>query len=152
MKPITLLLASLFATAALALAEGVPVDRKTEKAADTPEYTGPDDWPAMMAHVELQNAGLINNDDVVSSPPKVIRIASEKIGEDLYRQVHLITFKRKSGQILKVMTVNNVSSVESSKSAVDVYIISAKYSTNSLKVESYDKATEPPVKPKADSK
>ena len=131
MKPITLIIASLFATATLALAEGIPQDRKT------PNYTGPDDWPAMMAHGQLQNAGLINNDDVVSSPPKVIRIASERIGDDLYRQVHLITFKRKSGQILKVMTVSNVSSVESSKSAVDVYIISAKYSTNSLKVERY---------------
>ena len=54
------------------------------------------------------------------------RIASEKIGTDLYRQVHMIQFVETSGVKINAITVNDASSEECSMSKVDVYVISKK--------------------------
>ncbi len=90
-------------------------------AAKSPECEG---WPTSMAFVHLKNAGLTDNSRTDPSKATAIRIASEKIGKDLYRQVHRITFRETSGTNIEVITSNNASSEECSMSAVDVFVVS----------------------------
>lgn len=76
-----------------------------------------------MAFVHLKNDGLIQNETTDFAKTTVVRVASEKIGKDLYRQVHKITFFDKSGHKIEVITVNDASHVECSMSGVEVFVI-----------------------------
>ena len=86
-----------------------------------PQCDGPGQWPASMAFVHLKNAEMISNEDIDFSKTKVKRIASEKIDETLHRQVHSVTFARKSGELIKVITIHSASMEECSMSNVEVY-------------------------------
>jgi hypothetical protein len=92
--------------------------------ADAPDCTGREDWPAGMAYAALKNAGILDASTVDFYKTKVTRLASEKIGADLYRQVHRVRFVRTSGKPVVVITVNNVSDTECSRSGVEVYVVS----------------------------
>ena len=91
--------------------------------AKTPDCTQPDAWPGGMAFTRLKNAGVLNNDSLDFTKTKVTRLASEKIGKDLYRQVHMVRFVKKSGERVDAITVNEVSEQECSMSDVDVYLV-----------------------------
>ena len=77
-----------------------------------------------MAFVHLRNAGLTENEKLDFSKTKTTRLASEQIGKDLYRQVHLVTFIEKSGKTIEVITRNDASNEECSMSGVEVYVVS----------------------------
>jgi hypothetical protein len=89
--------------------------------AKSPDCTG---WPTNMAFVHLKNAGLTDNDKLDPSKTKVIRLASEKIGKDLYKQIHRIIFTEKMGDTIEVITSNEASNEECSMSGVEVFVIS----------------------------
>lgn len=91
--------------------------------AKSPDCTGPNRYPASVAFVYLKNAGITTNNKVDFDKTKVMRLASEKIGKDLYRQVHYIVFTEKSGVKIDVITVNDASSEECSMSGVEVFIV-----------------------------
>jgi hypothetical protein len=91
--------------------------------ATDPDCTGVERWPARMAFVHLKNATLIDNERVDFTKTSVVRLASEKVGKDLYRQVHRIQFIEKSGARLEVITVSDASHVEYSMSGVDVFVV-----------------------------
>lgn len=91
--------------------------------AKDPDCTGVDRWPTKMAFLDLKDAGLTDNDKLDFSKTKTIRLASEKIGKDLYRQVHYIIFTEKSGNTIEVITSNEVSNEECSMSGVDVFVV-----------------------------
>ena len=91
--------------------------------AKDPDCTGVDHWPTAMAFVHLKNAGITDNNKVDFTKTKTVRLASEKIGKDLYRQIHQIKFTEKSGIILEVITINDASNEECSMSGVDVFVI-----------------------------
>ncbi|HEY9097715.1 MAG TPA: hypothetical protein VIN38_02480 [Thiobacillus sp.] len=101
--------------------------------AKTPDCTKPDAWPAGMAFTHLKNAGELDNNVLDFSQTKVTRLASEKIGKDLFRQVHLVKFVKQSGDIVLAMTVNEVSSQECSMSNVDVFLVSKQLGDYSAK-------------------
>ena len=92
--------------------------------AQHPDCTGKDRWPAGMAHAHLKNAGIIDNYKVDFDKTKTVRLASEKIGDDLYRQIHHVTFTEYSGNLIEAITMNDASNQECSMSGVDVYLIS----------------------------
>lgn len=92
--------------------------------AKNPDCTHPDAWPSGMAFSQMKNAGLVDNDILDFTKTKVIRLASEKVGKDVYRQVHLVHFIKKSGEKVDAITVNEVSHQECSMSDVDVYVVS----------------------------
>ncbi len=77
-----------------------------------------------MAFVHLKNAGITDNIKLDFSKTKTVRLASEKIGEDLYRQIHRVTFTEKNGNIIEVITVNDCSSKECSMGGVEVFVVS----------------------------
>lgn len=92
--------------------------------AKDPDCAGVDRWPTSMAFVHLKNAGITTNENIDFKKTKTTRLASEKVGEDLYRQIHLITFTEKSGNTISVITSNEASSEECSMSGVDVFVVS----------------------------
>jgi hypothetical protein len=77
-----------------------------------------------MAFAHLKNAGLTDNSQTDPTKAVAIRLASEKIGTDLYRQVYRITFHTNSGNDIEVITSSNASSEECSMSDVDVFVVS----------------------------
>lgn len=88
-----------------------------------PDCSGVDRWPTSMAFVHLKNAGITSNEALDFAKTETTRLASEEIGENLYRQVHLIRFIEKSGRTIEVVTINDASSVECSMSGVEVFVI-----------------------------
>ena len=92
--------------------------------AATPDCTGTNRWPVMMALTHLKNASLITNETIDHAATKVVRLASEESANGLFRQIHLITFITKAGSTFQVVTANDASSVECSMSEVTVYVIS----------------------------
>lgn len=119
MKPV-----SLSRPLAAAVAAAFSLWPLTAAAERTPDYTDPGRWPTMMAFVNLKNAGLTDNAKVDFNRTKTVRLASEKIGPDLYRQVHRIIFTQRAGPPLEVITINNVSREEGSMSEVEVFVVS----------------------------
>lgn len=77
-----------------------------------------------MAFVHLKNAGLTDNSLTDPTKATAVRLATEKIGKDLYRQVYRVTFHVTSGQDIEVITSSNASFEECSMSAVDVFVVS----------------------------
>jgi hypothetical protein len=63
-------------------------------------------WPTNMALTHLKNAGLIDIPSVIEAQTKAVRLASEKIGKDLYQQVYDITFHTRDGKTIEVITKN----------------------------------------------
>ena len=78
----------------------------------------------MSASVALVNAGILDRYELDRSKTTTKRLASEQIGKDLYRQIHLITFTENTGKVVEVITSNEVSSVECSMSDVKVFVVS----------------------------
>lgn len=92
--------------------------------AKSPDCAYPEGWPSSMAFTYLKNAGLVNNEVLDFTKTTTKRLASEKIDKDLYRQVHLVRFFKKTGEQVVVITVNDASHEECSMSGVDVYVVS----------------------------
>jgi hypothetical protein len=92
--------------------------------AKDPDCSGTERWPTKMAFVHLKNAGITDNEKLDFTKTKTVRLASERIGKDLFRQIHHVTFSEKTGNTIEVITVNNASSEECSMSGVDVFVIS----------------------------
>ena len=88
---------------------------------------GPDcrgSWPTNMAFVQLKNAGLIDNSSADFPKTKTLRLASEKIGKDLWHQVYQVTFTLKSGDTIYAIAVHDASEEECSMSGVEVFVVS----------------------------
>lgn len=101
--------------------------------AGSPDCTYFDAWPSSMAFVELKNAGLADNESLDFSKTTIVRLASEKIGKHLYRQVHRVRFVKKTGEQIEVITANDASHQECSMSDVDVYVVSQRLPKNTGK-------------------
>ncbi len=91
--------------------------------AGSPRCDGPGNWAASMSQATLKNAGVADYGTIDFSKTRVIRIASEKIGKDLYRQVHRIIHTKTSGSTLEVIAVNDASHAERSASGVEVFLV-----------------------------
>jgi hypothetical protein len=88
---------------------------------------GPDcsgGWPTTMTLVHLKNAGMTDNEKVDSAKTKTTRMASEKIGKDLYHQVYDVQYTEKSGKLIEAIAVHNASSEECSMTGVEVFVVS----------------------------
>jgi tRNA(Met) C34 N-acetyltransferase TmcA len=87
---------------------------------------GPDcsgGWPTKMSFVELKNAGLVDNESIDSSKTKTVRVASERIGKGLWRQVYHVTFTKRSGDRIDAIAVHDASDEECSMSGVEVFVV-----------------------------
>lgn len=96
------------------------------------EAAGPScpSWPTNMSYTVLKNAGLTDESKLDLSRTKAVRLASEKIGKDRYRQIYDITFREKSGGEIRVVTSSVASSDECSISSVDIYVVARKFNSD----------------------
>ena len=94
------------------------------QAAEIPDCSGPDHWPANMALVNMKNAGILTNDQVDFKKTTSKKLSYENIGKDLYRQVHLVTFERKDHKLLQAIVLSDASSEECSMGDAQVFVIS----------------------------
>jgi hypothetical protein len=92
--------------------------------AANPNCAGVNRWATSMAFVHLKNAGLTDNEKLDFTKTETVRLASEKVGTDLYRQLHYIVFTEKAGATIEVITMNDASNEECSMSGVEVFVVS----------------------------
>jgi hypothetical protein len=92
--------------------------------AKVPECASPNQAPAKLALGWLVSAGLTEMDKVDTAKTKVLRLAAENIGNERYRQVHLITFTEKNGRTLEALTNSVAWKRECSMYATEVFVIS----------------------------
>src|SRR5699024_7333860 len=79
--------------------------------AGNPKCDGPDNWAASMVYTDLKNAHVIVPDKIDFARTKVEDLAHQKIGKDsygndLYRQVFLVTYFEKSGKRIQAVAVS----------------------------------------------
>jgi hypothetical protein len=107
-----LLLALLFSTAS------------ASAAVKAPDCSGPNQWAANMAFVYMKNAGIVTNDQLDFKKTTSVKLSYEKIGKDLYRQVHLVTYERKDRRLVQAIVWNDASLEECSMGDTQVFVIS----------------------------
>ena len=106
---------------ALALAVESNAQSSSEKV-NGPDCSG--GWPTNMTFVHMKNAGLVDNSSIDFSKTKTVRLASQKVGKDLWHQVYDVTYTKKSGEAIEAIAVHDASAEECSMTGVDVYVIS----------------------------
>src|SRR5215475_8016598 len=94
--------------------------------AKDPDCGGPNHWPAAMVFAAMKNAKIVTNDQIDFNRTQATRIASEKIGPDLWRQVHLVRYFRRDGSALEAIAVSDSSQEECSMGDVQTFVISEK--------------------------
>ncbi len=88
---------------------------------------GPDcsgGWPTNMAQSTVKNAGLLTTADIDFLKTSTIRLASEYVAKDLWHQVYLVKFSKKSGGDLEAIVIHDASMEECSMTAVQVFLVS----------------------------
>lgn len=83
-------------------------------------------WPKNITPLILKNVRITDPVQLDDSMTTAVRIASEKIGKDLWRDVYHITFYKHTGRAIEVITSSEVSSVECSMSDPVVWVVSQK--------------------------
>lgn len=96
--------------------------------AGNPDCSSPDGYAASMAFAYLKNAGLTTNEKIDWNKTKVTELAHQKVGKDLYKQVHLVIYTEKDGKQFAIIAVNNASSEECSMDGPDLYLVSTYWS------------------------
>jgi len=79
--------------------------------------------------VLLKNAGITDNGKVDFSKTKTVRVASEKIGNDLWHQVYDVVYTEHSGRTIEAIAVHDASQEECSMTGVDLYVVSQRLSS-----------------------
>jgi hypothetical protein len=95
--------------------------------------SGPDcsgGWPTNMAFVLMKNAGITDNNEIDFSKTKTVRIASERVDKDLWRQVYDVTFTERSGGKIEAIAVHEASREECSMTGVELYVVSRHLSSD----------------------
>jgi hypothetical protein len=77
-----------------------------------------------MAFVLLKNADITTNSKIDFSKTQTVRLASEKIGKDLYHQVYDVIFTEYSGRTIESIAVNDASHEECSMTEVELFVVS----------------------------
>ncbi|ASW00487.1 hypothetical protein CJU94_17315 [Paraburkholderia aromaticivorans] len=83
-------------------------------------------WPKHITPLILKNVGITDPVKIDDAKTRAVRIASEKIGKDLWRDVYDITFHERTGRAIEVITSSEVSSLECSMSDPVVWVVSQK--------------------------
>jgi hypothetical protein len=77
-----------------------------------------------MTLVLLKDAGVTDNDKIDFSKTATKRIASQRIGKDLFHQVYDVIYSEKSGRKIEAIAVHDASDEECSMTGVELYVVS----------------------------
>ncbi|MDG6094277.1 hypothetical protein LOC54_03990 [Acetobacter sp. AN02] len=81
-------------------------------------------WSESMAAVKLKNAGYLSEEELAAPKISSRVLAFQKVRTDLYREVFYMTFTRKNGVRINVITRNDMTPTECSGSGVEVFMVS----------------------------
>jgi hypothetical protein len=89
-----------------------------------PRCDQPDNWAALSSFAKLKNEGIVGPLDIDLAKTSVEHLGSTRLGKNLWRQVHHITYKSSSGvALLEIIAVNEATDEECSGSGVDIFLI-----------------------------
>ncbi len=77
-----------------------------------------------MAQSLLKNDGLLKPDEIDFSKTQTTRLASERLRNDLWHQVYLVSFTSRSGERIQAIVVHDASMEECSMTGVQVFVVS----------------------------
>ncbi|MBS1002926.1 hypothetical protein [Acetobacter thailandicus] len=80
-------------------------------------------WPLGITWGKLKNEGYVTPEDYAPNSPTAKLLAFGKVKKNLYRQVYLLTYSRKSKKPIYVITTNDVNNEECSAGPVEVFLI-----------------------------
>jgi hypothetical protein len=89
--------------------------------AKDPDCTYREAWPLSQAQGIMTGTGQLDPTQVDFKTSTITQIASQRISEDLYRQIQLVRFVYKDGRVIPAITTHDASHVECSESDVDTY-------------------------------
>ncbi len=112
----TRLLLLLFVISISASAQSKPDDDKG------PDLSG--SWPTTYTLEVLKDAGLVKPEQVDATKTHTLRLASEKVGNDLWNQMYLVTFTLRNGSTIKAIAHVNASSDPDMRNGPAVYVVS----------------------------
>lgn len=72
----------------------------------------------------LQNAGITASRKIDFSKTTTTRIASQRIGRDLFHQVYDVVYTEQSGRKIEAIAVHDASNEECSMTGVELYVVS----------------------------
>ena len=108
---------------ALIILAGLPVyAQSTSTSKHGPDCSG--SWPTNMAQATLKDAGILKNEEIDFAKSKTVRLASEQTAKDLWHQVYLVKFHKKSGDDVKAIVIHDASAEECSMTDVQVFVVS----------------------------
>jgi hypothetical protein len=87
---------------------------------------GPDcsgGWTTEVTLALLKNAGLVNVKELDFSKTTTVRLASERIGKDLWHQVYRVRYVRNSGEAIQAIAIHDASQGECSMTAPEVFVV-----------------------------
>ena len=88
-------------------------------------------WPTKMAQSLLKNNGVLRSEEIDSLKTKTTRLASERLNSDLWHQVYLVTFVKRSGENIQAIVVHDASLEECSMTGVQVFLVSKRLESGS---------------------
>jgi hypothetical protein len=86
-----------------------------------------------MAQTLLKNDGIMKSEEIDSSKTKTTRLASERLNNDLWHQVYLVTFVSRSGESIQAIVVHDASMEECSMTGVQVFLVSKRLDSDPQK-------------------
>lgn len=87
---------------------------------------GPDcsgGWTTDVTLALLKGAGLVNVRELDFSKTRTVRLASERIGKDLWHQVYRVIYVRNSGESIEAIAIHDASQGECSMTAPELFVI-----------------------------
>lgn len=105
----------------LILCVSVAAQYKSEKN-DGPDLSG--GWPTTLTLRVLQDAGLVDAGQIDPAGTQAVRLASEKVGKDLWSQFYLVRFKLRTGNTVEAIAAINASKTADMRSGPVVYVVS----------------------------
>lgn len=93
--------------------------------ATTPDLQCSDtnDWAASVALVHLRKAGLVEDANIDFDKTDVQLLAQQQIGDDLYKQIHTVTYTLKTGATVQVVTHSNATRESCAGSSVQTFVV-----------------------------
>lgn len=106
----------------------IPIAYPQARSTHGPNCSG--GWPTNMTYGLLKNAGLMDNASTDFTKTKTVRLASERVGKDLWHQVYLVTFRKNTGGQIQAISVIDSSSDECSIWGVEVFVVSRRLNSD----------------------
>jgi hypothetical protein len=81
-------------------------------------------WPTTMTLHVLRDEGLVDAAQIDESGTQTERLASEKVGNDLWNQIYFVRFKLRTGKTVEAIARVSASSDADMRSGPVVYVVS----------------------------